>query len=496
MSEGSDFEVGCGWAWAQDQGDDTPDEFESCDWCRNMSEPLPRKMHGRLTDSPTLSSTDSTRAEDQPPGQRVRSAVPWSTPAAVMQSMCGTSAVVGPDAGLCAAGGSSASCVASGLSSATAPTLYSTVTKPIEENLCSDLLGQSAVTSKDLLRFCEQLIPRLSDRLPNADGTGPGVGAWTGGQSNGVVSRKTANQRNELHKEWQQGEPTAPVPATTFLSNLNVAAQPFDYFAPLSAVAAGPSRGLANGMLLMSSGATEPSGTASKVNVPTLPEGSPLLDPVQWGPEVTTVMIRRIPRLYTQLMLISEAAARGFDSLWDFLYLPFEVKKGANVGYGFINFIEFGHAQRFREAFDGTFLDNTMREKGKPIRVHPASVQGYEANFAHFQNTKTGQKQDPCFSPIFLGPGGIPQAALVARGAEMTKEMLEQILLDGGSGSRQGPCASTISCSSSRTRRLSSSLDPRGGSSSSSSSISNSSSSKCRCRCNNRHSKCRREMLA
>eukprot|EP00429_Kryptoperidinium_foliaceum_P122913 CAMPEP_0176323192 /NCGR_PEP_ID=MMETSP0121_2-20121125/72260_1 /TAXON_ID=160619 /ORGANISM="Kryptoperidinium foliaceum, Strain CCMP 1326" /LENGTH=421 /DNA_ID=CAMNT_0017665703 /DNA_START=83 /DNA_END=1350 /DNA_ORIENTATION=+ len=46
-----------------------------------------------------------------------------------------------------------------------------------------------------------------------------------------------------------------------------------------------------------------------------------------------------------------------------------------------------------------------MRLKGKPLRVHPAAVQGYEANFQHFSNTKTGKKQDPCFSPMFLKHG-------------------------------------------------------------------------------------------
>lgn len=59
--------------------------------------------------------------------------------------------------------------------------------------------------------------------------------------------------------------------------------------------------------------------------------------------------------------------------------------------------------------FDGIYLDKQMRMKGRPIRVHPAATQGYEANHQHFMHTKTGQKQDPCFSPIFLGPHALGQ---------------------------------------------------------------------------------------
>mmetsp|Transcript_6533 Transcript_6533/g.12130 ORF Transcript_6533/g.12130 Transcript_6533/m.12130 type:complete len:494 (-) Transcript_6533:154-1635(-) len=134
-----------------------------------------------------------------------------------------------------------------------------------------------------------------------------------------------------------------------------------------------------------------------------------VVDPVPWGPEITTVMIRRVPRPFTQRMLLQELTVRGFDGLFNFLYLPFEVKQGVNVGYGFINFVEPKYAQAFRNEFDGIYLDKQMKMKGRPIRVHPAAVQGYEANHQHFMHTKTGQKQDPIFSPIFLGPHALGQ---------------------------------------------------------------------------------------
>lgn len=136
------------------------------------------------------------------------------------------------------------------------------------------------------------------------------------------------------------------------------------------------------------------------------------VDPMAWGDGVKTVMIRQIPRQYTQWMLLEEVNAKGFEGLFDFIYVPFDFKKGFNVGYGFLSFVEPPDAAAFRDAFDGTFLDKHMKAKGKPLRVHPASVQGYEANYKHFMQTKTGQKQDPQFSPLFWpNPGTRAQVA-------------------------------------------------------------------------------------
>jgi len=98
-----------------------------------------------------------------------------------------------------------------------------------------------------------------------------------------------------------------------------------------------------------------------------------------WGPEITTVMIRRIPRRYTQQMLVAEVANRGFDGFFDFLYLPWERKQDTNTGYAFMNFVEAKGAMEFKESFDGLYLNNEMEMRSRPLRVHPAAVQGYQA---------------------------------------------------------------------------------------------------------------------
>eukprot|EP00440_Ansanella_granifera_P032634 gb/GFBE01035404.1/.p1 GENE.gb/GFBE01035404.1/~~gb/GFBE01035404.1/.p1 ORF type:complete len:337 (+),score=92.89 gb/GFBE01035404.1/:3-1013(+) len=137
------------------------------------------------------------------------------------------------------------------------------------------------------------------------------------------------------------------------------------------------------------------------------------VDPMSWDEGVVTVMIRQIPRQYSQLMMLKEVNRRGFEGLFDFLYLPFDLKKGINVGYGFVSFMDPRHAIEFREEFEGTYLDAHSNARGKPLHVHPASVQGYDANYSHFMATKTGQKQDPQFSPLFF-PQGQPLDAATA----------------------------------------------------------------------------------
>lgn len=124
-----------------------------------------------------------------------------------------------------------------------------------------------------------------------------------------------------------------------------------------------------------------------------------------WKAGVVTVMVRQIPWHWTQLMFVRAVLQRGFKGLFDFIYLPVDIKKGTNVGYGFINFIDPAHAIAFRKAFNHTFLEARSRPQKDPLCVHPASVQGYEANRQHFSKTKTGHKTNPQFSPLYF-PGG------------------------------------------------------------------------------------------
>jgi len=76
--------------------------------------------------------------------------------------------------------------------------------------------------------------------------------------------------------------------------------------------------------------------------------------------ERTTLMLRNIPNDYNFQMLKELVDSFGFRGQYDFLYLPMDFRKGANIGYAFVNGVNPAAAQRIRQAFDG-FEDWTIQ---------------------------------------------------------------------------------------------------------------------------------------
>jgi len=100
-----------------------------------------------------------------------------------------------------------------------------------------------------------------------------------------------------------------------------------------------------------------------------LGQGGPSLAPG----EMTTLMIRNIPVMYTQELLMREWKDAG---AYDFLYVPHTGK--LNLSYGFINFLTEADAMAFRgEWHHRRLAQYTAR---KPLSISFADVQGLEAN--------------------------------------------------------------------------------------------------------------------
>jgi hypothetical protein len=57
------------------------------------------------------------------------------------------------------------------------------------------------------------------------------------------------------------------------------------------------------------------------------------------GSSRTTVMVRNIPNNYTGEMLLELIDSEGFASSYDFLYLPMDFGRQANLGYAFVNLV-------------------------------------------------------------------------------------------------------------------------------------------------------------
>eukprot|EP00406_Dinophysis_acuminata_P082064 CAMPEP_0179257794 /NCGR_PEP_ID=MMETSP0797-20121207/24975_1 /TAXON_ID=47934 /ORGANISM="Dinophysis acuminata, Strain DAEP01" /LENGTH=257 /DNA_ID=CAMNT_0020965789 /DNA_START=32 /DNA_END=803 /DNA_ORIENTATION=+ len=118
--------------------------------------------------------------------------------------------------------------------------------------------------------------------------------------------------------------------------------------------------------------------------------------------DVTTVMMRNLPNKYTQQMLLEEIHDGGFrlQHDFDFFYLPMDHSNAANLGYCFINFVETALANAFAAAYQG----KKMRRfnSNKTVVVMPASVQGFERNYAYYASTRVAHAEDPQYRPLFL----------------------------------------------------------------------------------------------
>lgn len=61
-------------------------------------------------------------------------------------------------------------------------------------------------------------------------------------------------------------------------------------------------------------------------------------------------MIQNIPNKYTK-ELLRQKINEKFEGKYDFFYLPIDLKNKCNVGYAFINFIDYESIEQFYDEF-------------------------------------------------------------------------------------------------------------------------------------------------
>lgn len=126
--------------------------------------------------------------------------------------------------------------------------------------------------------------------------------------------------------------------------------------------------------------------------------GTPESPPPAWQ-NATTVMMRNLPNKYTQQMLLSEISQAGFLGTFDFLYLPIDPETNANRGYAFLNFVSPSYAWMFKVSYEGRRMNHF--NSNKVASVVKATLQGFEANYAHYSSTRVN-RGDPTARPLFL----------------------------------------------------------------------------------------------
>eukprot|EP00903_Cladosiphon_okamuranus_P021478 g19745.t1 len=116
----------------------------------------------------------------------------------------------------------------------------------------------------------------------------------------------------------------------------------------------------------------------------------------------TTIMVRNIPNKYTQTMLLQEIDA-SYRGAYDFFYLPIDFKNKCNVGYAFINFIDYRRIVPFFREFNAQRWKNFNSEKVCAISY--ARIQGKASMISRFQNSSLMEK-DGEYRPLIFHSAG------------------------------------------------------------------------------------------
>jgi hypothetical protein len=100
----------------------------------------------------------------------------------------------------------------------------------------------------------------------------------------------------------------------------------------------------------------------------------------------TTMMIRNLPRRYSEEYLLMDLHDLGFDGTFDFLFLPRDKISSACVGYAFVNFTSPYWAEQCIHSFKDYEFKRHQRGMSKVAQVCVAQLQGLEKNLQHYQD--------------------------------------------------------------------------------------------------------------
>jgi len=101
--------------------------------------------------------------------------------------------------------------------------------------------------------------------------------------------------------------------------------------------------------------------------------------------EVTTLIIRNVPRRYTSTAILIELETFVKSGDYNMVYLPLDNSRASNCGYAFVNFVSAEIAARASQKMNGGHWHCVC--SNKVIRIVPAHVQGLPAYLANFAGT-------------------------------------------------------------------------------------------------------------
>lgn len=119
----------------------------------------------------------------------------------------------------------------------------------------------------------------------------------------------------------------------------------------------------------------------------------------------TTVCLRNVPNNYTRQMLLELLEEQGLLGHFDFLYLPCDFHRHANLGYAFVNLVDEASVKLFWGAFEGfTAWALPTAKVGRVSFSGPH--QGLLAHIERYRNSPVMHKSVPEeYKPMIFADG-------------------------------------------------------------------------------------------
>jgi len=111
----------------------------------------------------------------------------------------------------------------------------------------------------------------------------------------------------------------------------------------------------------------------------------------------TTVMIRHIACRYMQEDAVAFLDVVGLQWKYDFVYVPLNSSKNANLGYMFVNFLKPEHVNECKQLLHGQSFGESRTLKKCEVTL--AHVQGYASISRHFHKKAVMKRQ---YAPLFV----------------------------------------------------------------------------------------------
>merc|ERR1719253_639203 len=99
-----------------------------------------------------------------------------------------------------------------------------------------------------------------------------------------------------------------------------------------------------------------------------------------------TAMLRNLPSEYTRDMVVKLLNAEGFERLYDFVYMPMNLRTMSSFGYVFVNFVSPVVADQCRSVFQGLTRWEETSDKVCDV-LWSSEQQGLPANIERYRNS-------------------------------------------------------------------------------------------------------------